>query len=103
MHLPSCCPPSLKSVKLASIYPVSEVMDVRGPHHAGIGLSPHVVCHTHIGVSPAGGSPLTTYAMKADAVPCTPSLLLDPQQQSISAGSTESESNESGDEDCAGA
>jgi hypothetical protein len=41
--------------------------------------------------------------MKTEAVPGTPSLMLVPQQQSISAGSTESESNESGDEDCAGA
>lgn len=52
----------------------------------------------------AGVSPvLQVCSMKTEAFPCTPSLLLVPQQQSISAGSTESERDESGDENCAGA
>ncbi|WIA33120.1 hypothetical protein OEZ86_006272 [Tetradesmus obliquus] len=50
----------------------------------------------------AGVSGLLTCPMKTQAASGMPSMLLVPQQQSISAGLTESESIESGDEDYAG-
>jgi len=64
----------------------------------------HMLCSlAHLGVSSAGASGLLTCPMKTQAAPGMPSMLLVPQQQSISAGSTESESIVSGDEDYAGA